>query len=47
MPLGFLSMVVVSLATPRRIPPGTPGILARLHLPEEFTGTLPAQEARR
>ncbi|MFF5787420.1 cation acetate symporter [Streptomyces sp. NPDC012693] len=46
-PLGFLSMVVVSLATPRRIPPGTPGILARLHLPEEFTGTLPAQEARR
>ncbi|MBX9421579.1 cation acetate symporter [Streptomyces lateritius] len=46
-PLGFLSMVAVSLATPRRIPPGTPGILARLHLPEEFTGTLPAQEARR
>ncbi|MFE5914631.1 cation acetate symporter [Streptomyces wedmorensis] len=46
-PLGFLSMVLVSLATPRRVPPGTPAILARLHLPEEFTGTVPAQEARR
>ncbi|MFF5761711.1 cation acetate symporter [Streptomyces tanashiensis] len=46
-PLGFLSMVLVSLATPRRIPPGTPAILARLHLPEEITGTVPAQEARR
>ncbi|MEU6979320.1 cation acetate symporter [Streptomyces sp. NPDC046371] len=37
-PLGFLSMVLVSLATPRRVPPGTPAILARLHLPEEFSG---------
>ncbi|MEU6162991.1 cation acetate symporter [Streptomyces tanashiensis] len=46
-PLGFLSMVLVSLATPRRIPHGTPAILARLHLPEEITGTVPAQEARR
>ncbi|MEV7566517.1 cation acetate symporter [Streptomyces tanashiensis] len=46
-PLGFLSMVLVSLATPRRIPPGTPALLARLHLPEEITGTVPAQEARR
>ncbi|MFF8835191.1 cation acetate symporter [Streptomyces sp. NPDC015130] len=46
-PLGFLTMVLVSLATPARIPPGTPALLARLHLPEEFTGTVPAQEARR
>ncbi|MFE7600787.1 cation acetate symporter [Streptomyces sp. NPDC057494] len=46
-PLGFLTMVLVSLATPRRIPPGTPALLARLHLPEEITGTVPAQEARR
>ncbi|MDV9189602.1 cation acetate symporter [Streptomyces sp. SR27] len=37
-PLGFLTMVLVSLATPRRIPPGTPALLARLHLPEEITG---------
>ncbi|MEK9522481.1 cation acetate symporter [Streptomyces sp. NPDC087908] len=48
-PLGFLSMVLVSLATPRRVPPGTPALLARLHLPEEITGTVPvpAQEAHR
>ncbi|MFC9396472.1 cation acetate symporter [Streptomyces sp. NPDC057027] len=46
-PLGFLTMVLVSLATPRRIPPGTPAILARLHLPEEITGTVPVQEVRR
>ncbi|MFF8380562.1 cation acetate symporter [Streptomyces sp. NPDC015661] len=46
-PLGFLTMVLVSLATPRRIPPGTPAILARLHLPEEITGTVPTQETRR
>ncbi|MFH8575186.1 sodium/solute symporter [Streptomyces zaomyceticus] len=37
-PLGFLTMVLVSLATPRRVPPGTAALLARLHLPEEFTG---------
>ncbi|GAA2769622.1 cation acetate symporter [Streptomyces showdoensis] len=37
-PLGFLSMVLVSLATPRRVPAGTPAILARLHLPEELSG---------
>ncbi|MFF2305358.1 cation acetate symporter [Streptomyces sp. NPDC058128] len=48
-PLGFLTMVLVSLATPRRVPPGTPALLARLHLPEEITGTVPAavQEVRR
>ncbi|MYS05302.1 cation acetate symporter [Streptomyces sp. SID6041] len=48
-PLGFLSMVLVSLATPGRVPPGTPALLARLHLPEEITGTVPvpAQEAHR
>ncbi|MEU8518661.1 cation acetate symporter [Streptomyces sp. NPDC048577] len=37
-PLGFLAMVLVSLATPRHIPRGTPALLARLHLPEEFAG---------
>ncbi|MGW1010303.1 sodium/solute symporter [Streptomyces termitum] len=46
-PLGFLTMVLVSLATPRSVPAGTPAILARLHLPEEFTAPVPAQEARR
>ncbi|CAL9594177.1 Cation_acetate symporter ActP [Streptomyces sp. enrichment culture] len=37
-PLGFLTMVGVSLATPRRIPPGTRATLARLHLPEGLVG---------
>ncbi|WP_405860157.1 cation acetate symporter [Streptomyces sp. NBC_00090] len=46
-PLGFLTMVLVSLATPGRVPPGTPALLARLHLPEEITGTVPSQEVRR
>ncbi|MET9257585.1 cation acetate symporter [Streptomyces sp. NPDC003717] len=35
-PLGFLTMVLVSLATPGRVPPGTAAILARCHLPEEL-----------
>ncbi|CAL9630436.1 cation acetate symporter [Streptomyces sp. Tu 3180] len=35
-PLGFLTMVLVSLATPGRVPPGTAGVLARFHLPEEL-----------
>ncbi|MGF1430999.1 cation acetate symporter [Kitasatospora sp. LaBMicrA B282] len=33
-PLGFLVMVLVSLATADRIPPGTAATMARLHLPE-------------
>ncbi|MET9962149.1 cation acetate symporter [Streptomyces sp. NPDC006326] len=33
-PLGFLTMVLVSLATRSRIPAGTAATLARLHLPE-------------
>ncbi|WP_035839352.1 sodium/solute symporter [Kitasatospora azatica] len=33
-PAGFLVMVLVSLATPRRIPAGTAATMARLHLPE-------------
>ncbi|MER7519485.1 cation acetate symporter [Streptomyces sp. NPDC126499] len=37
-PLGFLSMILVSLATPGSVPAGTPAILARLHLPEELSG---------
>jgi Na+(H+)/acetate symporter ActP len=37
-PLAFLTMVVVSLATPGRIPPGTGAVLARFHLPEEIGG---------
>ncbi|MCB5165476.1 cation acetate symporter [Streptomyces bambusae] len=40
-PLGFLTMVLVSLATAHRVPPGTAAILTRLHLPEEL-----AREAR-
>ncbi|MGW2934933.1 sodium/solute symporter [Streptomyces sp. NPDC001156] len=35
-PLGFLTMVLVSLATPGRVPSGTAAILARFHLPEEL-----------
>ncbi|WP_078909926.1 cation acetate symporter [Streptomyces sp. NRRL S-87] len=35
-PLGFLTMVLVSLATPGRVPAGTAAVLARLHLPEEL-----------
>ncbi|GHF29501.1 cation acetate symporter [Streptomyces fumanus] len=35
-PLGFLTMVLVSLATPGRVPPGTAAVLARFHLPEDL-----------
>lgn len=35
-PLGFLTMVLVSLATAGRVPAGTAAILARFHLPEEL-----------
>ncbi|MEV4231460.1 cation acetate symporter, partial [Streptomyces bobili] len=35
-PLGFLTMILVSLATPGRVPAGTASILARFHLPEEL-----------
>ncbi|MFF8828689.1 cation acetate symporter [Streptomyces sp. NPDC015131] len=41
-PLGFLTMVGVSLATPRRVPPGTAAVLARLHLPEDLAAGRPA-----
>ncbi|WCD85338.1 Cation/acetate symporter ActP [Streptomyces xanthophaeus] len=34
-PLGFLTMILVSLATRSRIPAGTAATLARLHLPED------------
>ncbi|MFE9484377.1 cation acetate symporter [Streptomyces spororaveus] len=37
-PLGFLTMVVVSLATRSRVPAGTAATLARLHLPEVVAG---------
>ncbi|WP_328773160.1 sodium/solute symporter [Streptomyces sp. NBC_00286] len=37
-PLGFLTMVLVSLATPGRVPAGTAAILARFHLPEQLSG---------
>ncbi|MGP3981591.1 sodium/solute symporter [Streptomyces sp. KR80] len=38
-PLGFLSMVLVSLATPGRVPDGTAATMARLHLPEDPPAT--------
>ncbi|MFI5686918.1 cation acetate symporter [Streptomyces sp. NPDC051636] len=41
-PLGFLTMVLVSLATPARVPPGTAAILARFHLPEELRAEVKA-----
>ncbi|MEU8433704.1 cation acetate symporter [Streptomyces sp. NPDC029216] len=37
-PLGFLTMVLVSLATRSRVPAGTAAALARLHLPEDVAG---------
>ncbi|GAA3367827.1 cation acetate symporter [Streptomyces sannanensis] len=36
-PVGFLAMILVSLATPDRIPPGTNAAMARFHLPEALT----------
>lgn len=44
-PLGFLTMVVVSLGTRGRIPAGTAATLARLHLPEAVAGQAPARAA--
>ncbi|MEW2562400.1 cation acetate symporter [Streptomyces griseorubiginosus] len=41
-PLGFLTMVVVSLATASRVPAGTAAILARFHLPEELRAEVKA-----
>ncbi|MEU3405720.1 cation acetate symporter [Streptomyces sp. NPDC006670] len=41
-PLGFLTMVSVSLATRSRVPAGTAAALARLHLPEDVAGARPA-----
>jgi Na+(H+)/acetate symporter ActP len=46
-PLGFLTMVAVSLATPGHIPPGAAAILARLHLPEDLVGRPQQEGARR
>ncbi|MFJ2825715.1 cation acetate symporter [Streptomyces toxytricini] len=40
-PLGFLTMVLVSLATRSRVPAGTAATLARLHLPESVAGARP------
>ncbi len=37
-PLGFLTMILVSLATRDRIPAGTEAAMARLHLPERPAG---------
>ncbi|MFD5420752.1 cation acetate symporter [Streptomyces sp. NPDC127069] len=37
-PLGFLTMVSVSLATRSRVPAGAAAALARLHLPEDLAG---------
>ncbi|WP_338776170.1 cation acetate symporter [Streptomyces sp. DG1A-41] len=41
-PLGFLTMILVSLATPGRVPPGTAAVLARFHLPEELRSEVTA-----
>ncbi|MEV7147959.1 cation acetate symporter [Streptomyces sp. NPDC093084] len=41
-PLSFLTMILVSLATPGRVPPGTAAILARFHLPEELRAEVKA-----
>ncbi|MGW1028759.1 sodium/solute symporter [Streptomyces sp. NPDC002577] len=36
-PVGFLAMILVSLATPGHIPPHTSATMTRLHLPESLT----------
>jgi len=41
-PLGFLTMVLVSLATPGQVPTGTEAILARFHLPEDLRAEVKA-----
>jgi hypothetical protein len=46
-PLGFLTMVAVSLATARHIPAGAAAILARLHLPEDLAGRPQPEGAER
>ncbi|MFD4523955.1 cation acetate symporter [Streptomyces sp. NPDC058470] len=45
-PLGFVTMVLVSLATAGRVPAGTAAILARFHLPEELAGDHVRTEAK-
>ncbi|MFD8411175.1 cation acetate symporter [Streptomyces sp. NPDC059650] len=40
-PLGFMTMALVSVATRSRVPAGTAATLARLHLPESVAGALP------
>jgi cation/acetate symporter len=39
-PLTFVVMIVVSLATPRRIPADVGRVLVRLHAPESLTAEL-------
>ncbi|MFD4972230.1 cation acetate symporter [Streptomyces sp. NPDC058424] len=41
-PLGFLTMMLVSLATPGRVPAGTAAVLARFHLPEQLRAEVKA-----
>ncbi|TQM00420.1 sodium:solute symporter family protein [Actinoallomurus bryophytorum] len=45
-PLAFLAMVLVSLATQRSVPPSTAAMMRRLHLPEDLT-SLPTPLAAR
>ncbi|MQY33755.1 Monocarboxylic acid transporter [Streptomyces sp. RB17] len=40
-PVGFAAMVLISLATRSRVPPGTAATMARLHLPEPPPPTRP------
>ncbi|MEV6057960.1 cation acetate symporter [Streptomyces sp. NPDC052107] len=40
-PVGFAAMVLISLATRSRVPPGTVATMARLHLPEPPAPTRP------
>ncbi|MFD3889363.1 sodium/solute symporter [Streptomyces microflavus] len=45
-PVGFLAMILVSLATPGRIPPGTNAAMTRFHLPEALTSARGAGRER-
>ncbi|WP_394428677.1 sodium/solute symporter [Streptomyces sp. SGAir0957] len=46
-PVGFLTMILVSLATPHTIPPHTTATMTRLHLPESlWSGELRGREQR-
>jgi Na+(H+)/acetate symporter ActP len=45
-PVGFLAMILVSLATRGSVPEGTGAVMARLHLPEDLRDAAVAEDSR-